>query len=330
MWLWGGGQAEELDKQLPGGMAQYVATARSLLESAQRGINPLAGCVPAVPTGEKLRVGTPEFTRMETLGAEEIGFCGFVLVAGGLGERLGYPGIKVALPLYIAERDICYLELYLSHISTMQRQHGKGRQIPVAIMTSDDTHLLTIQLLQKHHYFGMPESQITIMKQNKVPAMLDVSAKFAGKDGAIDTKPHGHGDVHTLLHQHGCVDAWSAAGNKWVVFFQDTNGPIFRAVTAVVGVSKALGLSVNSVCVPRTPGEAVGGICRLNRPDGSQYTINVEYNQLDPLLRSTTQYATGMHPHTYLLKRASLMRGAEQPSSRIYLLVDMLRGWSNM
>ena len=33
-----------------------------------------------------------------------------------------------------------------------------------------------------------------------------------GKDGRIDTKPHGHGDVHTLLLQHGCVDAWSAAG----------------------------------------------------------------------------------------------------------------------
>ena len=35
---------------------------------------------------------------------------------------------------------------------------------------------------------------------------------WSGKDGKIDTKPHGHGDVHTLLHQHGCVNAWSAAG----------------------------------------------------------------------------------------------------------------------
>ncbi len=40
----------------------------------------------------------------------------------------------------------------------------------------------------------------------------DALCACTGKDGRIDTKPHGHGDVHTLLHQHGCVDAWSAAG----------------------------------------------------------------------------------------------------------------------
>lgn len=240
-------------------------------------MNPLAGCVPSVPTGEKLIAGSPQFSEMEKMGTAQLAYCGFVLVAGGLGERLGYngrfriaellmllargegrmtgwrAGIKVALPLYIVEREMCFLELYLSHISTMQSMHGNGRKLPVAIMTSDDTHALTLDLLKKRAFFGMPESQITIMKQNKVPAMLDATARFAGKDGRIDTKPHGHGDVHTLLHQHA-IDAWAAAGVKWVVFFQDTNGPIFRAIPAVLGVSSKLDLAVNSVCVPRTPG----------------------------------------------------------------------------
>jgi hypothetical protein len=40
----------------------------------------------------------------------------------------------------------------------------------------------------------------------------------------------------------------------------------------------------------------VGGICKLRRPDGSDYTINVEYNQLDPLLRSTSAFAGGDAP----------------------------------
>jgi hypothetical protein len=97
--------------------------------------------------------------------------------------------------------------------------------------------------------------------------------------------------VHTLLHQHGCVDTWAAAGLrplpsgvlqgngcgqglmtdavragvKWLVFFQDTNALIFRSMAAVIGVSKKHDLGANSVCVPRTPGEAVGGICRLGR-----------------------------------------------------------------
>jgi hypothetical protein len=56
-------------------------------------VNPLAGCVPSVPTGEKLVAGSPEFNEMEKAGTAELAYCGFVLVAGGLGERLGYNGM---------------------------------------------------------------------------------------------------------------------------------------------------------------------------------------------------------------------------------------------
>ncbi|CAK0907498.1 unnamed protein product, partial [Prorocentrum cordatum] len=45
---------------------------------------------------------------------------------------------------------------------------------------------------------------------------------------------------------------------------------------------------MNSVAVPRIPEEAVGGICELvDEAKGSSTTINVEYNQLDPLLKGT-------------------------------------------
>lgn len=47
-------------------------------------------------------------------------------------------------------------------------------------------------------------------------------------------------------------------------------------------------LEVNSITVPRKPGEAVGAICKLeNREDGKSITLNVEYNQLDALLKDT-------------------------------------------
>lgn len=44
---------------------------------------------------------------------------------------------------------------------------------------------------------------------------------------------------------------------------------------------------MNSVTVPRRPGEAMGAICKLvDQTDSSkEIAINVEYNQLDPLLR---------------------------------------------
>lgn len=58
-------------------------------------MNPFEGCVPSVPEGEKLDWGSPHFRELERAGVAAAGGCAFVLVAGGLGERLGYSGIKV-------------------------------------------------------------------------------------------------------------------------------------------------------------------------------------------------------------------------------------------
>ena len=62
---------------------------------------------------------------------------------------------------------------------------------------------------------------------------------------------------------------------------------------------------MNSICVPRRAGEAAGAITRLRHDDGRELTINVEYNQLDPLLRQSgaapggdaNDAATGLSPY---------------------------------
>ena len=48
-----------------------------------------------VPTGERLVFGDQTFDKYEAEGVKEGRNAAFVLVAGGLGERLGYSGIKV-------------------------------------------------------------------------------------------------------------------------------------------------------------------------------------------------------------------------------------------
>ena len=58
----------------------------------------------------------------------------------------------------------------------------------------------------------------------------------------IQQKPHGHGDVHALLHSTGLVKRWQKNGVQWVCFFQDTNGLVFRALPAALGKQYMLGL----------------------------------------------------------------------------------------
>jgi UDP-sugar pyrophosphorylase len=226
---------------------------------------------------------------------QEAGEAGYVLVAGGLGERLGYSGIKVALPAESAS-GICFLQLYIEYILALQEKaqdRFPGRRLPLVIMTSDDTHARTQALLDAHSNFGAEEDQIKLLKQEKVACLADNDAHLAlasGDQYTVQTKPHGHGDVHMLLHSSGVAEEWANSGLKWVCFFQDTNAQVFRALPAALGVSAERDFDVNSLAVPRKAKEAIGAIARLKSSSGNdtkEMTINVEYNQLDPLLRAT-------------------------------------------
>ena len=287
-------QVKELHESynVPGGLAAYISNARILLQSAKDGENPLEGWTPEVPTGVTLEPLTAEYSAYEIQGLKEIGTCGFVLVAGGMGERLGYNGIKVELPTETTT-GICYLELYCSQILAMQYKHAvSGMKLPFAIMVSEDTASKTEALLEKNGYFGLAKEQVTIMKQGKVPALLSNAAEIATiSPYVIDSKPHGHGDVHSLMDSTGTANKWRDSGVKWCVFFQDTNGLAFISLPAMIGVSVSLSLDVNSLAIPRYAKQAVGGIAKLVHCDGREMTINVEYNQLDPLLRATVSPA---------------------------------------
>ena len=118
-------QIEALDASYPGGLKAYVANARQLLADSKSGVNPLEGWTPKVPTGTSLRFGSEEYLEHEQVGVEELDGCSFVLVAGGLGERLGFSGIKVALPYQISTGD-CYLQLYIRSILALQRRAAEA------------------------------------------------------------------------------------------------------------------------------------------------------------------------------------------------------------
>nr|GMD85205.1 UDP-sugar pyrophosphorylase [Ipomoea batatas] len=288
-------QVAKLNSSYPGGLASYIKTARELLADSKAGNNPYDGFTPSVPSGENLTYGDESFVKFEEAGIKEARKAAFVLVAGGLGERLGYNGIKVALPQETTT-GTCFLQHYIESVLALQEASCKLSQgespvdIPFVIMTSDDTHSRTAELLESNAYFGMKPTQVKLLKQEKVACLEDNDAHLAvdpQNKYRIQTKPHGHGDVHSLLYSSGLLKEWHAAGLRWVLFFQDTNGLLFKAIPASLGVSAIKQYNVNSLAVPRKAKEAIGGITKLTHKDGRTMVINVEYNQLDPLLRAS-------------------------------------------
>ncbi|KAL0917482.1 hypothetical protein M5K25_012546 [Dendrobium thyrsiflorum] len=288
-------QVSRLNANYPGGLAAYIQKARQLLTDSKAGKNPFEGFTPSVPSGEVLTFGDDNFIMFEEVGVKEARKAAFVLVAGGLGERLGYNGIKVALPSETTT-GTCFLQNYIACILALQEASCKlledkyPVEIPFVIMTSDDTHTPTLKLLESNSFFGMKPGQVKLLKQEKVACLDDNDARIAldpNDKYMIQTKPHGHGDVHSLLYNSGLLNIWHDAGLRWVLFFQDTNGLLFKAIPASLGVSATKGYHVNSLAVPRKAKEAIGGITKLTHADGRTMVINVEYNQLDPLLRET-------------------------------------------
>ena len=188
---------------------------------------------------------------------------------------------------------------------------------------------LTRQLLKDNDNFGFEEGQVIIVKQDKVAALSNGNAGLSMKTQfEIETKPHGHGDVHHLLYREGLVDKWHSQGKKHVIFLQDTNALVINSVLPTLGVSIAKGFHMNSICIPRLAGEAAGAIARLEHKTDPEkvsqrrwndnacncsvphdsfmqsLVINVEYNQLDPLLSSqgdgkgdVADPATGYSPY---------------------------------
>lgn len=282
-------------------LQDYVKRARSLLKDAKHGVNPYEGFVASVPQGQTLETrtdaGRKKFDEFEKTGIEkEMSGATFVLVAGGLGERLEYPGIKVALPIETTTMQ-SYLHYYVTKILAFQEaarisSGDKALLLPLVIMTSGDTDTLTRKLLDDHKNFGMEKDQIGIVLQEKVPSLSDNEGHFVLESSmySLNTKPHGHGDVHMLLWRSGWATKWVQEKRKWVVFFQDTNGLVFHAVPAALGVSSSMNMAVNSLTVPRKPGEAVGAIMCLEKKGETKekdlaLTINVEYNQLETLVK---------------------------------------------
>ena len=289
-------QIVKLNKVTPGGLKDYCDRARQLLEASSRNENPFDAFRPEVPAGVFLRPEEPEFDEMEQLGQQELSKLALVLIAGGLGERLGFSGIKVSLPVCTIADDYSYLRFYAQYALACEARArkldpslGDDFCVPFGIMVSDDTNDRTIALLEANNFFGMRPEQVDIMKQENVPALIDNGAKLAinASTGLVQTKPHGHGDIHNLLFGSGVAAKWRDQGKEWMMFIQDTNAPALRVVPSILGVSRRNGWEMNSVCVPRKPGESMGAICRLVKEDsnGEEITVNVEYNQLDALLK---------------------------------------------
>ena len=151
-------QLNNLNHNYPGGLHHYYERAKKLVKESAESANPYADYHVNVPDGVTIhfnKTNLDQIEHYESLGMKELQHTAFVLVAGGLGERLGYPGIKVAIPFQLLTNQT-FLSYYIEYILAFQKKFcPPNTRIPLLIMTSGDTHEKTVQLLEENNYFGM-------------------------------------------------------------------------------------------------------------------------------------------------------------------------------
>ena len=165
-----------------------------------------SGFVPHQPDKVDLTNFDATYDHYENIGKNHFDKTAFVLVAGGLGERLGYSGIKLDIPVEVTETT-SYLEHYAANLKAMEARMENPKPVPFVIMTSEDTNAKTLISLEENNYFGLKKEQVHILKQELVPSIADNNGKLSLKAKyEIALKPHGHGDIHMLLYTSGIAE----------------------------------------------------------------------------------------------------------------------------
>lgn len=270
-------QINNLSNFYSGGAAAYLDKARKLVDDFKNNRHEIPEVMGLPSNITHITLG-PEYEELEETARSRLGEVGIVLVAGGLGERLGSKQIKVSIECDLIT-GTSFMELYLGYL----RHFGQltGKKMHLFVMTSEDTHAKTVEFLSKFSYQDYVDLHIEM--QDKVPSLADLDANLdVNEEWVMQTKPHGHGDVHFLVKQSGILDRWAADGVRYVYFIQDTNPFSLASLPVVLGNALRHNHLLSFVGIKRKSAEPIGALV----VDEKGAICNVEYNVFDNFFKT--------------------------------------------
>lgn len=261
-------------------LSQIEATDMSILESCrhreklgQRGIiTPLA--VMQLPEIEENRESFTE-SGLEAIRAGKVGA---VLLAGGMGTRLGSDDPKGMYNVGLT-RELYIFECLINNLLEVVRKADAW--IHLFVMTSDKNHEATVAFLKEHEYFGYRAEYVHFFMQ-EMAAATDYQGKIylEGK-GKLSTSPNGNGGWFISMKKAGLLELVAKEGIQWLNVFAVDNVLQRIADPCFVGAAVRRGCAVGAKVVRKNaPDEKVGVMCL---EDGRPSIV--EYYELTEELR---------------------------------------------
>lgn len=242
-------------------LAQIEATDMSILESckhreelAQKGvITPLAAMqLPEI----ELNRETFTATGLEAIKAGKVGA---VLLAGGMGTRLGSDNPKGMYNVGLT-RELYIFECLVNNMLDVVRQADAWFHL--FIMTSDKNHEATVNFLKEHDYFGYKAEYIHFFMQ-EMAAATDYNGKiYLEEKGKLSTSPNGNGGWFISMKNAGLLELVQKEGIEWLNVFAVDNVLQRIADPCFVGATIQKNCAVGAKVVRKNaPDEKVGVMC---------------------------------------------------------------------
>lgn len=191
--------------------------------------------------------------------AIKAGKVGAVLLAGGMGTRLGSDDPKGMYNVGLT-RELYIFECLVNNLMDVVRQADTW--IHLFIMTSDKNHEATAAFLKAHDYFGYREEYIHFFQQ-EMAAATDYEGKiYLEEKGKLSTSPNGNGGWFISLKNAGLLDTIREAGIEWLNIFAVDNVLQRIADPCFVGATIEKNCAVGAKVVRKSaPDEKVGVMC---------------------------------------------------------------------
>lgn len=248
------GEKERLLSQIEATDFSVLASCKGKKEALQRGkIEPLAAM--QLPEIDEKR---EKFTALG-LEAVKAGKIGAVLLAGGMGTRLGSDDPKGMYNIGIT-KEVYIFQRLIENLMDVVKQAKTW--IPLYIMTSDKNHEATTGFLKEHDYFGYDPDHITFFTQEMAPASDYEGKVYMEEKWKISTSPNGNGGWYSSMYKWGIAQKAMAEGVEWLNVFAVDNvlqriaDPCFLG--AVIDSGCVSGAKVVKKCAPD---EKVGAMC---------------------------------------------------------------------
>ena len=198
-----------------------------------------------------------------------------LIVAGGQGTRLGFPGPKGSFLISSIKKKTLF-QLFAESIRAVSNRYQAI--LPLLIMTSQENHEETQAFFESYDFFSLNRNQVHFFSQGMLPTLTPGGELILKDAENLLANPDGHGGSLKALYESGLAERLKGQGVS-EIFYCQVDNPLARiADPAFIGVHRQEEADISTKVVRRRDLEEKVGI--YGRVNGKPAII--EYSDFSP------------------------------------------------